>query len=39
MHTALARLVSLHERPDGADPGTEQAMMAQLQRARYGVED
>lgn len=34
MHTALARLALLHDRPQAADPATEQALMDQLQRAR-----
>ena len=34
MHTALARLALLHDRPQAADPATEQALVDQLQRAR-----
>lgn len=34
MHTALARLALLHDRPEAADPAVEQALMDQLQRAR-----
>ncbi len=38
VHAALARLAALHDRPGGADPATEQALVAQLHQARYGVE-
>ncbi|MGH1342749.1 MAG: PrsW family glutamic-type intramembrane protease [Nannocystales bacterium] len=34
MHTALARLALLHDRPQAADPATEQALVDQLRRAR-----
>jgi hypothetical protein len=36
VHAALARLAVLHDRPGGADPATEQALVAQLQQARFG---
>jgi RsiW-degrading membrane proteinase PrsW (M82 family) len=39
MHAALARLAALHDRPGGADPGTEQALVDQLHRARSGAEE
>lgn len=38
VHAALARLAVLHDRPGGADAATEQALVAQLQQARSGVE-
>lgn len=38
MHTALARLALLHDRPGGADPQTEELLLAQLQQARFGTE-
>ena len=38
VHAALARLAVLHDRPGGADPATEQALVAQLQQARFGVD-
>ena len=38
VHAALARLAVLHDRPGGADPATEQALVAQLQQARFGTE-
>lgn len=34
VHAAMARLAVLHDRPGGADPATEQVLMAQLQQAR-----
>ncbi len=34
MHTTLARLALLHDRPQAADPATEKALMDQLHRAR-----
>lgn len=36
VHAALARLAVLHDRPGGADPATEQALVAQLHQARFG---
>ncbi len=36
LHAALARLAVLHDRPGGADPASEQVLIAQLQRARSG---
>jgi hypothetical protein len=36
VHAALARLAVLHDRPGGADATTEEALVAQLQRARSG---
>jgi protease PrsW len=39
VHAALARLAVLHHRPGGADAANEQALMAQLQRARSGADD
>ena len=38
MHAALARLALLHDRPQGADAHSEQALIEQLQRARTGTE-
>jgi hypothetical protein len=36
VHAALARLAVLHDRPGGADAAIEQALVAQLQQARFG---
>jgi RsiW-degrading membrane proteinase PrsW (M82 family) len=38
MHSALARLAVLHDRPGGADRATEQALLEQLQKARFGTD-
>lgn len=38
MHTTLARLALLHDRPQPAVPATEQALVDQLQRARTNTE-
>lgn len=38
VHAALARLAVLHDRPGGADPAAEQALVAQLQQARFGTD-
>jgi len=38
VHAALARLAVLHDRPGGADPVTEHALVAQLQQARFGTD-
>lgn len=38
MHSALARLAVLHDRPGGSDRATEEALVEQLQKARLGTE-
>lgn len=38
VHAALGRLAVLHDRPQGVDPATEQALFDQLQRARMGLD-
>ncbi|WP_395153608.1 PrsW family glutamic-type intramembrane protease [Ilumatobacter sp.] len=35
VHSALARLVHLHDQPGDTDPGTEQALASRLTEARY----
>lgn len=37
MHAALARLAVLHANPGTPDPGTQQALVEQLQQARFGM--
>lgn len=38
MHAALARLAVLHERSGHVDPATHQALVEQLQQARFGTQ-